>query len=229
MKQAKLVVITGCTRGLGRAMARGFAGRGWTVAGCGTNASALEGLAAELGAPHRFLRCDVSSTREVDAFAAAVLESHGPPDLLVNNAGVMNGLAPLWEVPPDDFARVTEVNINGIHRVCRVFLPAMIRAGHGVVVNFSSGWGRSTSPEVAPYCASKWAVEGLTGALAQELPDGLAAVALNPGVIDTDMLRSCWSDAAGSCPSPESWAARAVPFLEKIGPKENGRPLTVPG
>jgi NAD(P)-dependent dehydrogenase (short-subunit alcohol dehydrogenase family) len=149
--------------------------------------------------------------------------------LLLNNAAVINGVARLWEVEPDDFARVTDINLNGIHRVCRAFLPAMIHAGRGVIVNFSSGWGRSTSPEVAPYCATKWAVEGLTQALAQELPRGLTVVALNPGIIDTDMLRSCWGEGAGAYPSPEAWAERAVPFLEKLGPKDNGRPLTVPG
>jgi NAD(P)-dependent dehydrogenase (short-subunit alcohol dehydrogenase family) len=63
-----------------------------------------------------------------------------------------------------------------------------------VIVNLSSGWGRSVSPEVAPYCATKWAIEGLTQAFAKELPEGLAAVALNPGVIDTDMLRLAFGD-----------------------------------
>src|SRR5262249_21389378 len=78
----------------------------------------------------------------------------------------------------------------------------MIRRGAGVIVNFSSGWGRSTAAEVAPYCASKWAIEGLTRALAQELPAGVAAVPLNPGIIDTDMLRSCVGGDAGGYPAP---------------------------
>jgi NAD(P)-dependent dehydrogenase (short-subunit alcohol dehydrogenase family) len=98
----------------------------------------------------------------------------------------------------------------------------------GVIVNFSSGWGRSTSPEVAPYCASKWAIEGLTQALAQELPPGMAAVPLNPGIIDTDMLRSCFGEGAAGYPSPEEWAQVAVPFLLGLGSKDNGKPLTVP-
>jgi NAD(P)-dependent dehydrogenase (short-subunit alcohol dehydrogenase family) len=91
----------------------------------------------------------------------------------------------------------------------------------------SSGWGRSTAPEVAPYCASKWAIEGLTQALSQELPPGLAAVALNPGVIDTDMLRSCWGESAGSSPSPEAWARKAAPFLLSLTTEHNGQALTV--
>ena len=103
----------------------------------------------------------------------------------------------------------------------------MIKRGSGVIVNLSSGWGRSTDAEVAPYCATKWAIEGLTQALAQELPPGVAAIALNPGVIDTDMLRSCFGGSASSYPSPQQWAKRAVPFLLKLGPKDNGQPLTV--
>ena len=71
-----------------------------------------------------------------------------------------------------------------------------------MIVNFSSGWGRSVDAEVAPYCATKWAIEGLTQALARELPPGLCAVPLNPGVIDTDMLRSCFGGSAGGYPQP---------------------------
>lgn len=208
-------------------MARKFASRGWTVAGCGTNASAVDELARELGPAHGVHVCDVTDATQVEAFAAKALVG-GVPDLLLNNAARVNRNAPLWEVPPAEFSRVMDVNLNGIHLICRAFLPAMIERRKGVVVNFSSGWGRSTSPEVAPYCCTKWGVEGLTQALAQELPAGMAAVALNPGIIDTSMLRSCFGEAAEDYPDPEEWAERAVPFLEKIGPHDNGRPLTAP-
>jgi hypothetical protein len=103
------------------------------------------------------------------------------------------------------------------------------RAGKGVIVNMSSGWGRSVAPDVAPYCASKWAIEGLTKALAQELPDGMAAVPLNPGVIDTDMLRTCFQDGASSYPKADAWARTAGPFILGLGPKDNGRSLSVGG
>ena len=98
----------------------------------------------------------------------------------------------------------------------------MIEAGRGVIVNLSSGWGRSTSPEVGSYCTTKWAIEGLTGSLARELPKGLAAVVLNLGVVDTEMLRSCWGEGAGAYEEPGDWAARAVPFLAVLGPRDNG-------
>jgi NAD(P)-dependent dehydrogenase (short-subunit alcohol dehydrogenase family) len=97
-----------------------------------------------------------------------------------------------------------------------------------VIVNFSSGWGRATDAEVAPYCATKWAIEGLTQALAQELPSGMAAIPLNPGIINTEMLRSCFGGSASSYPSAAQWAKVAVPFLLSLGPADNGKPLSVP-
>ena len=105
----------------------------------------------------------------------------------------------------------------------------MVAKSRGVIVNFSSGWGRSTSPEVAPYCATKYAIEGLTLALAQELPSGMCAVPLNPGIIDTDMLRSCFGGQAAEYPSPEEWSRTAAPFLLGLSGKDNGKSLSVPG
>jgi NAD(P)-dependent dehydrogenase (short-subunit alcohol dehydrogenase family) len=134
----------------------------------------------------------------------------------------------LWEISAAEFAGIVDVNINGVANVIRHFVPAMVARGSGVIVNFSSGWGRATDAEVAPYCATKYAIEGLTQALAQELPKGLAAIPLNPGIIDTDMLRSCFGGSAADYPSPEEWAKQTVPFLLKLGPRDNGKPLTAP-
>jgi NAD(P)-dependent dehydrogenase (short-subunit alcohol dehydrogenase family) len=223
-----MVLITGATRGLGRAMVDEFVRRGHTVLGCGRDAAAVERLRRDIGAPHDFQAVDVASDAEVGAWAKAALRAHGPPELLLNNAGVIHRLAPLWELSADEFDRVADVNLKGVANVIRHFVPAMVARRRGVIVNFSSGWGRSTDARVAAYCATKWAIEGLTQALAQELPAGMAAVALNPGIIHTDMLRQCWGNAAANYPSPEEWARVAVPFLLKLGPADNGRPLTVP-
>ena len=105
----------------------------------------------------------------------------------------------------------------------------MIKQGQGVIVNFSSGWGRSVDAEVAPYCATKFAIEGLTRALALELPSDLAAVALNPGIIDTAMLQSCFGASASGYEAPAQWAERAVPFILKLSRSDNGTSPTAPG
>lgn len=225
----KTIFLTGVSRGLGLAMAEGFIAQGHRLAGCARDVKRVEALAERFGPPHRFDVCDVADAESVRRWARAALDALGPPDLLINNAAVMLDPAPLWEIEPSDFARITAVNINGTAYVIRYVVPAMIEAGRGVIVNFSSGWGRSTDAHVAPYCATKWAIEGLTQALAQELPHGMAAVALNPGIIDTDMLRQCWGAEARRFPSPAEWARRAVPFLLGLGPRDNGRALTVPG
>jgi NAD(P)-dependent dehydrogenase (short-subunit alcohol dehydrogenase family) len=221
------IVLTGATRGLGRALAERLAALGHTVVGCGRSRQQVEELERRLGAPHQFQVVDVADAGQVQAWAEQTLPD-GAPDLLVNNAGVINHNAPLWKITAEEFDRVIDVNVKGVANVIRAFAPAIIARRRGVIVNFSSGWGRSTSPEVAPYCCSKWAVEGLTQALAQELPSGLAAVALNPGIIDTEMLRSCFGDEAGEYSTPEQWVEKAAAFVLGLGPPDNGKSLTVP-
>lgn len=225
----KRIVLTGVSRGLGRAMCEGFIAAGHVVLGCARSAEAIAALGKRFTPPHRFDAVDASCDEEVRAWAAAVLAEGPAPDILVNNAAVINRNARLWDVPAEDFSRVIDVNVKGVVNVIRHFVPAMVARGQGVIVNFSSYWGRSGSAEVAPYCAAKWAVEGLTAALAEELPAGMAAVPLNPGVIDTDMLRSCFGNSAGSYLGPSQWAKQAVPFILSLGREHNGRPLTVPG
>ena len=226
-EQPKVVVITGATRGLGRTMAMEFINREWMVVGCGSSQQSVTDAEDAFTDPHRLDVVDVASDDVVREWADEVMEELGPPALLLNNAALINRSAPLIELEAREFDRVIDVNIKGVANVIRHFTPAMIENGSGVIVNFSSGWGRSTSPEVAPYCATKWAIEGLTQALAQELPTGLAAIPLNPGVIDTDMLRSCFGGAASGYPSPEEWAKRAVPTILGFGASDNGRPMSV--
>jgi NAD(P)-dependent dehydrogenase (short-subunit alcohol dehydrogenase family) len=227
--EVRTVVLTGVTRGLGRALAVRLASMGHRVAGCGRTRTKIEEVRALLGPPHRFEVVNVASNIQVETWAEKVLASHGPPDLLINNAGIINANAPLWEVPEEEFGLVVDVNLKGTFYLIRHFLPAMLERGSGVVVNYSSGWGRTASSEVAPYCATKWGIEGMTRALAEDLPRGLAAVTLNPGVIHTDMLESSYGKSAKSYPGPEKWAERAAPFLLSLGPEHNGKSLTVPG
>ncbi|ATG90396.1 SDR family oxidoreductase [Methylomonas koyamae] len=229
MVEARTIFITGATRGLGRAMAEKFAVLGHRVIGCGRSAGAIAELAAACGSNHRFDTVDVAEDAAVAAWARAAIAEFGAPDLLLNNAAVINPVQPLWQIPAADFDVLVDINIKGVANVIRQFLPAMLERQRGVCVNFSSGWGRSVAAGVAPYCASKWAIEGLTKALAAELPATMAAVALNPGIIDTDMLQACFGAAAAHYPTAESWAEAAVPFLLKLGAADNGKSLTVPG
>jgi NAD(P)-dependent dehydrogenase (short-subunit alcohol dehydrogenase family) len=224
----KIILITGVTRGLGRAMAEEFIRLGHAVVGCGRSEKEIVQLQKEFAARNDFAVVNVADDSQVAAWAGRILSSHGPPDLLLNNAALINRNAKLWEVPAQEFSDLIDVNIKGVTNVIRYFVPAMVRRRRGIIVNFSSGWGRSTDAEVAPYCASKWAMEGLTQALAQELPSGMAAVPLNPGIIATDMLRSCFGGSAAGYPSPQAWAKNGVPFLLKINSADNGKPMTAP-
>jgi NAD(P)-dependent dehydrogenase (short-subunit alcohol dehydrogenase family) len=222
-----VIVITGVTRGLGRALAEEFIAAGHTVVGCGRSGEGIIDLRFSHPAPQDFAVVDVTQMTKVELWAERVIGMHGAPDFLINNAALMNHPAPLWQVPTAEFDKLLAVNVGGVANVVRAFVPAMIKRGKGVIVNFSSGWGRSVSGEVAPYCASKWAIEGMTKALAEELPAGMAAVPFNPGVIDTDMLRQCWSDEASAYPKAGAWAKTAAPFILGLGRKDNGKSVSV--
>ena len=228
MNEQRVIALTGASRGLGRAMVEQFVQRGHIVFGCARSRDSMEQLSHQYGPPHLFCSVDVSIESDVQQWADRLLSQTHAPDLLLNNAALINPPAPLWEVPSDVFSQVIDVNIRGVYHVARHFLPAMIQRGSGVLVNFTSGWGRTTAPEVAPYCCSKWAIEGLTRALADELPEGLAAIPLNPGIIDTDMLKTCFGSRASAFPSADAWAVRAVPFLLQLSRRHNGQPLTAP-
>ena len=225
---AKQIVLTGVSRGLGLALANGLIAEGHTLIGCARSEQTVEKLNGQWGEPHRCDALDVSDDDQVARWAAEVISTIGPPDLLVNNAALINGNAPLWKVPASEFSDVVDVNIKGVVNVIRHFLPSMIQRETGIVVNLSSGWGRAVAADVAPYCATKWAIEGLTRALAEEMPPGMAAVPLNPGIVNTEMLESCFGESASSYPDATTWAKTAVPFLLQLGPQDNGQPLSVP-
>jgi NAD(P)-dependent dehydrogenase (short-subunit alcohol dehydrogenase family) len=224
----KVVVITGVTRGLGRAMAEKFIALGHTVLGCGRNRELIEQMRHKWPRRHDFEVVDVASNGQVHNWMARLHKKCGAPELLINNAGAINQNAPLWKVSAEEFSEVIDTNIKGTMNVLRAFLPNMLKKHRGVIVNFSSGWGRGADKDVGPYVASKWAIEGLTQALAMELPQGLAVVALNPGVVNTDMLQSCFGESAAHYPSAARWAETAVPFILKLDANDNGHALTAP-
>jgi NAD(P)-dependent dehydrogenase (short-subunit alcohol dehydrogenase family) len=226
-RQSQRVLITGVSRGLGRAMAERFIELGHTVWGCARSPVAIEELQKQFDRPHQFAVVDVSDDRQVRDWSRELLTEKIAPDLLINNAGVINRPAALWELDDREFSQTIDVNVKGVANTIRHFVPSMVANDRGIIVNFSSGWGRSTSPQVGPYCATKWAIEGLTRSLAQELPTTMGAIALNPGIIHTEMLEICFGESAASYTPIARWVDRAVPFLLDLSPRNNGAALTV--
>ncbi|KAK9110897.1 hypothetical protein Scep_018416 [Stephania cephalantha] len=224
----RTVLITGVGRGLGRALALEMARRGHTVIGCSRSSDHIQSLQSLLSsADHLFLQLDLRSDPSVAQFAKQVIDSKGVPDILVNSAGTINRNNKFWDVPAEEADSVIDTNVKGIANMLRHFVPPMIQNKQGIIVNFSSGWGRSPAAMVAPYCASKWAVEGLTRSVAKELPEGLAIVSLSPGVVNTEMLASCFGAGASQYQTPDSWAPKAATLLLNLTADDNGAILSV--
>lgn len=222
-----IIWLTGCTAGLGKALVKEFSAAGHTIVGGGRNEKSLKKLTNQFQ-KSTFLKLDVSEEESVREFCKNAFQAHGAPDFLINNAAIINPNAPLWEITAEAFDQLVSINISGVANMIRHTVPLMSDRKRGIIVNLSSGWGRSTSPEVAPYCASKWAIEGLTKALAQELPAGLAAIPLNPGVINTEMLQMTYGASSEHHRSAEEWAVTAAPFITKLTVNDNGQSLTAP-
>lgn len=228
MSTSRRIIITGVSRGLGRALANELIALGHVVAGVARSASDIWDLQQSHGEPHHFQALDVTDERAVERWSATLLRDFGTPDMLINNAALINRNAPLWQVPPEEFRDLVNVNLVAVFTVTRLFVPAMIERGSGVIVNLSSGWGRSVAADMAPYCMSKWGIEGMTRALAADLPAGLAAIPLSPGIVATDMLLSTFGEQASQYPTPEQWAKTAAPFISSLGPEHSGVPLSTP-
>ena len=225
----KLILITGVSRGLGRAMTEQFIQLGHTVIGCALNKEAIASLQQQFSSPNHFSCVDIANEDQVKAWSKDILEQYETPDLIINNAGIVHELLPLWEIKGEIFDQVIDINIKGVANVIRHFVPSMVERNKGVIINFSAGWGRYTAPNAAPYCASKWAIEGLTKAFAQELPSNMATVSLWPGTIHTDTLETIYGEEkASNFISPEDWVKRAIPFILQIGATDNGKALAIP-
>lgn len=226
---SKSVIITGVTQGLGRAMVDRFHELGWNIYGCGRSKDKIEELKKQYSKIHDFQVIDVSDSQQVNNWANYILNTHTAPDMIINNASIVNQNAQLWKITAQEFENVMNVNVNGVVNVIRAFVPAMVARKEGIIINMSSSWGREGEAELAPYCASKFAIEGITKSMALELPHGMAVVALDPGgSISTPMPKSCAPQYINESPTPETWSHKAIEYILNITIDKNGDSLTCP-
>jgi 3-oxoacyl-[acyl-carrier protein] reductase len=205
-----LAVLTGPTRGIGRATARGLAARGVDLALVGRPSAALEDVQHEmnqLGVRASSIPLDLGDSGAVEAAGRAILERHGPPDAVIHNAATLER-APVAELTTHSWERQLAVNLTAPFVLTRALLPAMVERGSGRHVYVSSISATLGTAGASAYCASKWALSGFVKSLAQELSDtGVIALALLPGSVDTAML-----DGSGFEPrmSPEDVAKTLI-------------------
>lgn len=220
------VLVTGGSRGIGRALADGLVEAGARVVISGRSAEHLQAAAHSLGHAWRLVTVqgDVAEDEDAQAMVAAAVQHFDGLDLLVNNAAVLSEPAPIAETSTETWRQVLDVNVVGTANMIRHALPHLEQSS-GAIVNVSSTWGRSAAGDVAPYCASKFAVEALTQSLAQELPRNMTVVAVNPGVINTEMLETAFGGDVSAYASPESLVPAWLDLFARLDRSWNGRSL----
>ena len=195
VSELPVALVTGASRGIGRALAESLISSGWRVAALARDADALAQLAA--AAPAERVLPLVADVTDGPAMAQAVAALHAlwrTPDLVIANAGVNGAVGPTWEVDPDLWWHDIEVNVRGIFLTLHDVLPAMVERGSGRIIMMSSGMGNFPSPWTSAYGAGKAAVTHLAASVAGELAGtGVSAFAISPGMVHTDMTQ--WPDA----------------------------------
>ncbi len=183
------VLVTGSGRGIGRAIALACSKEGARVAITSRTQSELEETRKLAADPDNIFCCvsDVTNTDEVEKMVKTVVDKFGGIDILINNAGAGHPRSPLETLSTDDLRRLLELNVCGVHSVTSAVLrQAMLPAQSGRIVNISSRAGKVGLPNLSLYCASKFALEGLSAALAEEVKDkGIEVNTLSPGMVDT--------------------------------------------
>jgi NAD(P)-dependent dehydrogenase (short-subunit alcohol dehydrogenase family) len=183
-------IVTGAARGIGLAVADRLASEGARVAIWDVDAAEAKTAAAALGSAHRAYAVDIADEASVAKAASAVFDEFGRIDILINNAGILGPVAPLWEQEPAAFRRVIDVNLTGMYLVCRAVVPHMRKQKSGRIVNVSSIQGKEGLAQSGAYGISKAGVIGLTKILGKELAgDGITVNCVTPAAAETDMAR----------------------------------------
>jgi serine 3-dehydrogenase len=189
--KGRTVLVTGATAGIGEACARRFASEGARVVMIGRRTERLESLAGELRANHgsevRTAALDVRDRAAIESLRDALAGEGFLPDVLVNNAGKARGLDPIHEGDPDDWDEMIDTNLKGLLWVTRAFLPAMVEADRGHVINIGSSAGRWTYPKGNVYAATKFGVKALTEGINIDLLGTRVRVSsVDPGLVETE-------------------------------------------
>ncbi|MBA3321817.1 MAG: SDR family oxidoreductase [Pyrinomonadaceae bacterium] len=187
--KGKTAIITGGTKGIGRAIAEALAREGMNVCISARNADEIEQAAGEIGDVGEGMvtgaACDVRDEEEVKALFAHTVAEFGGVDVLVNNAGI-GIFKSVEETTPEDFRAVLETNLYGVFYCCREAIPLMKQRGDGYILNISSLAGANPHPRMAAYNASKFALNGFSEALMQEVRhDGIKVSYIMPGSVNT--------------------------------------------
>jgi len=186
----KVALVTGGSRGIGRAIASAFAERGVSVVLTGRNQETARAVAEQLGAAASGIAMDVSDRVAVDSAIKSVLENRGHLDILVNNAGITRDNL-LMRMKPEDWDAVIATNLNGLYYCSQAVLRPMIRQRSGRIINMSSVVGLMGNAGQVNYAASKAAILGFTKSLAREVASRNVTVnAVAPGYIETDMTKN---------------------------------------
>jgi 3-oxoacyl-[acyl-carrier protein] reductase len=215
-----VALVTGASRGIGRAIAYQLALLGASVSICGRDRAALEDSAqkvAKSGVPVYFQIADVTKSSDISDLVAKTEAKLGPIAILVNNAGI--GLfGPAHEKTEADWDRVLDTNLKSVFLVSRAVASSMIRRGSGDIINISSLAGKSTFAGGGIYCASKWGVVGLSGCMAEDLREhGIRVSVICPGSVATEFSWRGAKDASRAL-SPED-VAHAVEAIVTQGPR----------
>lgn len=192
--QNKVAIITGSSRGIGRAIALRFADEGAktivTYCKSKNQGRAVYDEIAVKGGETFLVKVDISDFESVRQMVKKTIDTYGRIDILVNNAGVAGSVGPLHTTSLEDWKKTFEVNLNGVFYCCREVVPHMIEQKFGRIINFSSKGGLSSHPLTGPYNATKAAILNLTRTLSAEIAyHGITVNCIIPGLINTDMAR----------------------------------------